>query len=305
MYVTTSSNRQIAEVILSDIFNDVPVTSIFLKTKIYATQNKDDSLLEWVNNELGGYKDSLPNYRIIDSAVKVDVHRGFQQIIGYEYPIDLVKDDKVRDRLSHMPVHIPIAQIENLSSKEEGTIRLDIPVCIWTNYMGHCINGEIQRAYQYADVAAVKNIISLIKSLLIDFFSKIKENNNLDFATIIKSKENIVMNYNAAIINTGDGTVNASYFANVIGDNNTVVASAVAELMPILDKLNELIGSDNKEYNEISEELKTELSKAAPNKSILKRGFQAIKGIVLSVSTEVLAGQITPLLEKAIAILQI
>lgn len=293
---------QIAEKILSDILNDAPISSILLKAKIYATKRGDTELLKWLNNEIDGYEDNLPSYRIIDAAVKVDVHKGFQEIFGFSYPIDLVDDDNVRKRLSHIPILIPLAQVEEMAKKNGGTINIEVPASIWYNYMTHCINGDIQRAYQYADSSALCNIITSVKSILIDFFSKIEENNEIEFSAIMKHQETITVNYNAAIINTGDGTVNASGVNNIIGSDNYVTSSCIPELQRILERLDAILGHDE-DYKEISKEVSVELSKPSPSMNIIKRGFQAIKGLAYGVATEVVAGQINGLIEQALSLL--
>lgn len=300
----SENNKRIAEIILSDIMNDAPIANILLKVKIYATKRDDAELLEWVNAELNGYEDAPPRYRIIPSRVKVDIHRGVQVVLDQEYPIDLVEDNHIRKRLSQIPVHNSITEIAELYRKESGLISVEIPTAIWYHHMGHCINGNIQRAYQYTDISALSSIITSVKSLLIEFFSKVDENNEIDFSSVMRSKESVVMNYNAAIINTGDGTVNASNVTNVVGDNNTISISTIDELKDILQAINSLMGSSSVEFDEVSEELSGELSKSSPTKKILKRGFQAIKGLALSASSEVLSGQIALLLEKALGLLQ-
>ena len=300
----SANNKRIAEVILSDIMNDVPIANVLLKVKIYATKRHDTELLEWVNAELNGYEGTPPEYRIIPSLVKVDIHRGFQVVPNQEYPIDMVEDEIIRERLSYISVHNSITEVEEIFRKNGGLIRVEVPTVIWHRYMGHCINGNIQRAYQYTDVTALSSIITSVKSLLIDFFSKVEENNDIDFLSVIKSKENVVMNYNAAIINTGDGTINASNVTNVIGDNNTISTSSVSELKDILREIKSLLDTQNPECEEICDELDAELSKPTPVKKILKRGFQAIKGILLNASTELLVGKLSPLLDQALILLQ-
>lgn len=300
--MSQSSSIAIAEKILSDILNDEPVSSILLKAKIYASRQHDIEMLEWINKEINGYDDNLPSYRVLDAAVKVDVHKGFQEILGFSYPIDLVDDDNVRKRLSHIPILIPLAQVEEMAKKNDGTINLEVPAFIWYNHMTHCINGDIQRAYQYADSSALCNIITSVKSILIDFFSKIEENNEIEFSAIMKHQETITVNNNAAIINTGDGTVNASGVNNIIGNDNYVTSSCIPEFQSILEKLDAILGH-NEDYKEISKEVSVELSKPSPSMNIIKRGFQAIKGLAYGVATEVVVGQINELVEQALSLM--
>lgn len=300
----SANNKRIAEIILSDIMNDVSVANILLKVKLYATKRHDEGLLEWVNAELNGYEGTPPEYRIIPALVKVDVYREFQVVLNQEYPTDMVYDEKIRERLSHISVHNSITEVEELLRKNDGSIRVEVPTVIWHRYMGHCINGNIQRAYQYTSITALSSIITSVKSLLIDFFSKVEEHEKIDFSSVIKSKENVIMNYNAAIINTGDGTVNASNITNVIGDDNTISPTSISELTDILREIKSIIGAQNPECDEICDEINAELSKPTPVKKILKRGFQALRGFLFNVATQAIVEQLPPLLDKALILLQ-
>jgi hypothetical protein len=68
-----------------------------------------------------------------------------------------------------------------------------------------------------------------------------------------------------------------------------------------LKKSNEIIGTENQDYNEISLELEEELAKSNPSKNIIKRCFQAIKGLTSDVVSEVLANQCSDLIQSALS----
>ena len=291
-----SEIKDIAERILSDLMQDAPLTNILLKAKIYASINQDNELLEWIESELNGYKGNLPPYRILDAGVKVDIHRGFQVVNNFEYPIDMVADKKIRERLYHLPVHLSISEIEEFSiSSESPTIQMDVPVTIWHHYMGHCINGDIQRAYQYATVASLRKVLVSVKSLLIDYFLKKNDDESFNFAQFMRKdeKDTIVDNrtiYTAAVINTGTGSVYASNVTNFVGDNNTISLDAKNELQSIIDKIEELLRPImTGECNELVSEIKEEVSSDTPMPKILKRGLQALKGVVSEVVTSIVS----------------
>ena len=94
-----NSLKQIAENILSDIMNDVPVANVLLKAKIFATKKGDQELLNWLNQEINGYEENLPSYRKLTSDVKIDIHRGFQMVSNFPYPIEMIKDKAIQERL--------------------------------------------------------------------------------------------------------------------------------------------------------------------------------------------------------------
>lgn len=305
-----SEIKDIAERILSDLMHDAPLTNILLKTKIYASINNDNELFEWIESELNGYNGSLPPYRILDAGVKVDIHRGFQIVNNFEYPIDMVADKKIRERLYHLPVHLSISEIEEFSnSVESPTIQIDVPVAIWHHHMGHCISGDIQRAYQYATVVSLRKILVSVKSLLIDYFLKKNNDESFNFAQLMRKdeKDTIVDNrtiYTAAVINTGTGSVHASNVANIVGENNTITFDAKNELQNIIEKVEELLQPImTGECNELISEIKEEVSSVRPKPKILKRGLQALKGIVSDVATSVVSQQVISLIGQALALL--
>lgn len=298
--------KKLAESILSDITSDVSIANILLKTKVFAAKNKDKVLLEWVELELKGYENNPPEYRIIDAGVKVDIHRGFQEVLGYTYPIDMVKDEKIRKRLSHIPVFNSITEIEEMGKKDDsGTIHLDVPTWIWYHHMGHCINGDIQRAYQFGSLSAIRNILVSVKSLLIDYFLKISDNEDIQFSSLIKKNTVAnVTNITASIVNTGAGTVTTGDVTTVIGNNNTINPQTANELQGLLEKIDEIMNpQENEEYKELSADVAVELKKEVPSKKFLKRCFQAIGGLTNGVTIGVIANQLTPIVSAALSLL--
>lgn len=305
-----NSLKEIAERILSDLMDDTSLTNILLKAKIFATKKGDSELLKWIENELNGYDEQLPTYRILDAGVKVDIHSGFQMITDFDYPIEMIQDEKIRERLLHLPIHKSASEIEEVcKSSDSSNIHMEVPVPIWHNYMRHCINGNIQRAYQYASIASLKKILVSIKSLLIDYFLRIDKDETFDFATLMKKTENEIfmdnrVTYNAAIINTGSGNIHASNVSNVIGNNNTITIEAKNELQRIADEIETLLQPDmNDECKELITDIKTELAEESPKPTFIKRCLQALKGIATDVTSAVVAGQVTELIGQALDIL--
>lgn len=234
----------------------------------------------------------------------MDIHRGFQQVSGFNYPVDMVKDEKVRERLLHLPIYVSISAVEELCAKSDGgTIQLDIPVQIWYHHMSHCISGDIERAYQIASVASVKQIIVKVKSLLIDYFLKIDKEESLSFLSLIK-KETPTMQIIAGGVNTGSGSVTTNGTTIVSGADISINKDNILELQRILSHIEEIMKSLNSDdYNDISKELGTELKKNSPSRDIIKRGLQAIKGIAPDIVSGVIANQVSSLVTSAIALL--
>ena len=301
-------NKELAENILTDLMNNGSISDILLKTKIFASKRGDKALLDWVTKELNGYDDEKPpKYRLLGSGLRVDVHVPFVGGSHVDFPIDMIENDDVRNRLSVFAFHSPIAEIESLcnDTKDEGKLYMKVPVYAY-QFLSGFINGDIQDAYQYTTKSAVKQILVSVKSVLIDFLLKISSEEDIDFNTFIKSNPNMEKNItiNAGIVNAGSGTVNAQGATTVVGNNNIITVDNKAELLRILTEIDKLAAAQpNEEYDEISKEIKDELQSEVPKKGLLKRCFQAIPTILTGIGTGIAANALSPLIASALALL--
>jgi hypothetical protein len=113
----------------------------------------------------------------------------------------------------------------------------------------------------------------------------------------------------ADVIEVGIPQDKVEIFREKFGDKYKVVElkkdnisiDNTAKLQDILKQLNEIIGTENEDYNEISSELEKELANPKPSKNIIKRCFQAIKGLTSDVVSEVLSNQCSDLIQSALS----
>lgn len=268
--------KSFAENVLSDLMGNGSISDILLKMKIFASKRNDKDLLHWVSKELNGYEDEKPpKYRILNSGCKVDVFVPFRGNARVDFPVEMIESKSVRERLSSLAFHTPIAEIENLcrEAEKDGTISMKVPVYAY-QFMTSFINGDIQDAYQYTTTAAVSQILVAVKSVLIDFLLKVGEEENVDFNTFIKdnpqmSNTTII----AGIVNTGNGTVNAEGSTNIVGDNNIINAENKKQILEILSEIDKIVSGTqpNDEYQECSNDIKKEMEKEKPAKNFVKR----------------------------------
>lgn len=300
--------KQLAENILEDLMGETPISDILLKTKIFAAKRNDSDLIKWVSQELEGYNDAPPQYRILNAGLKVDVFVPFRGTARIDFPTDVIKRKDIRERLSHMPFHNPITEIENLCSNENEstTIQMRIPVAVY-GVLNKNLNGEIQNSYQYVSKAAVQQIVVTVKSLLIDYLLKISKDEDIDFNSFVKTKATMITHNNitAGIVNMGDGTIHAEGATTVVGDNNTINNEQMKSLHAIIESIDRLTEGlpDRHDYDEVSTEIKEELKKDNPSKGFLKRCFQAIPTILGSLSSDIIAYQLQPYISSALSFL--
>ena len=299
--------KELAENILTDLMNDKLLSDILLKMKIFASVRKDDELLDWVIKELNGYEEvSPPKYRILPSGLKIKVYVPYQGDNWIEFPAELVRNDQVRERLSNLPFHQSITEIENISKSctKDSLVKVRVPVYAFS-YFSEFINGDIQDAYQYTTPAAVSQIVVSIKSVLIDFLLEIDKEENINFNTFIKTNPQMITNNYFGIINTGSGEINAEGATIVNGDNNIISTDNKQELLKILAEIDKIAAPTlpNTDYEEVLEDIKAELQKAQPEKKFLKRCFQAIPSFLMGVTSSVAGNGLTQLIKSAIGLL--
>ncbi len=306
--------KKLIEDVLMDLADNKTLTDVSSKIQIIVRLLGDEKLKTWYTCEfVTGYKNQeLPNYRISRAA---DVKANYLVPQGYGV-------------LQLSGQSIPVGNLDSVEYEEIMTIRFNDTIASIIEYSKHPkdiamslssyekvlvqkVLGEvhIQNVYKVLSPSTLQTIIDSVKGRIIDMFMDLNEK-VFDGGLDLKSKsakeeihQVITNNITAGIVHTGDGTINASNVTNVIGDNNTVSTASIGELKEILRKIESLIETQNPECREICDELKEELSNPTPAKRILKRGFQALKGLALSVSTEVLTGKLTPLLEQALSLL--
>ena len=295
-----------AELILSDLMNNKPISEVLLKVKILASAKSDNELSDWVTNELHGYNGIPPKYRILPSGLKVELFVPFSGTTLIDFPTEMIEVDKVRDRLSKICFVNPVEEIDKLcNSPDSNFITFHVTAYVY-NYLSKFVNGDIQDVYQFVTNAAVSQILVSVKSVLIDFLLNLCDKENLNFSSFMQNSP--IMNnvtINAGVVNTGNGTVNAQDFSTIIGNNNTVSVNDKNELLKILDEIDKLADTlkTNIEFKDLSKDIRSELQKENPVRKYIKRCFQAIPSLLKTVGTEVIASRLSLLINSALSIL--
>ncbi|HCC51539.1 MAG TPA: hypothetical protein DEQ30_05330 [Porphyromonadaceae bacterium] len=101
----------------------------------------------------------------------------------FNLPIDLIEDKEIQNLMSKFEYRDSISNITNfVANKSEGTIFVAVPNITWVILLfskrleSNCC---IQRIWREIPKNAVQNIISQIKSKLLQFLLEINENLNL------------------------------------------------------------------------------------------------------------------------------
>lgn len=164
------------------------ITDLLRHCLIIARKLKQKEFVEWINNELKGYENKkVPTYREIPLYIKFyNPYHGWCPYV--------ITQKEVCDGLNHMPLRIPISEIEATSlDKDSDIIRFSVPGKIKQDLMNtvdfdtdFCYEGN--RTSMIGIIDAVKNemlnwILTLEENKIID------ENNVFDHSQIEKANE--------------------------------------------------------------------------------------------------------------------
>lgn len=305
--------KSLVDSVIFDLTENKSIESILLKTQTISHYLKDEEFTTWIKHELNGYGDDeypLPDYRKINCIVKVDISQPFGRMAkNYPFPCEYIKDDKIRERMTHMAVFESLSEIELMmkDDKHGNDLTMAVPQYIVQNYMAKYVEGYILVANQHINMNNIQAVISKFKSLLLTFFFELNDKMDWDLNFDVMDTKQIIKqimitnNINAAVvategstISTGSVSVENSHIGNVAYSNEQ------KEFLSVLKDIEKLVKeSENQNLKDSVDIVKAETQKPKWNKKLMTMGLNAIKGIA---NGFVVKGLMT-LVEKAIVML--
>lgn len=305
--------KSLVDSVISDLTENKSIESILLKTQTISHYLKDEEFSTWIKHELNGYGDDeypLPSYRKINCIVKVDISQPFGRMVkNYQFPCEYIDDEKICERLTHMPVYESLSEIELMmkNDKHGNDLTMAVSQYIVQNYMSKHIEGNILVANKHINMNNIQAVISKFKSLLLTFFLELNDKMNWELNFDAMATKQIIKqimvtnNINAAVvategstISTGAVSVENSHIGNVAYSNEQ------KEFLSVLKDIEKLVKeSGNQDLKDSVDIVKAETQKPKWNKKLMTMGLNAIKGVA---NGFVVKGLMT-LVEKAIVIL--
>ena len=305
--------KSLVDSVISDLTENKSIESILLKTQTISHYLKDEEFSTWIKHELNGYGDDeypLPDYRKINCIVKVDISQPFGRMAkNYPFPCEYIKDDKIRERMTHMAVFESLSEIELMmkDDKHGNDLTIAVPQYIVQNYMEKYVEGYILVANQHINMNNIQAVISKFKSLLLTFFLELNDKMNWELNFDVMATKQIIKqimvtnNINAAVVATEGSTVSTGAVSvenSHIG--NLAYSNEQKEFLSVLEEIEKLVKeSGNQDLKDSVDIVKTETQKPKWNKKFMTMGLNAIKGIA---NGFVVKGLMT-LVEKAIVML--
>jgi hypothetical protein len=250
--------------VLDDIIDilstrDGSLTDALLKTKIFLHQIGRKDLATWIDNELAGYPDDdVPEYRIISTEVRGSLTSFRWQMPDTQLPIGHLTPKQKKQLTSFsMASSLELVEeaIKSYRTKGGGMVR-NLPVestMVFQKVMEQGVN--VIRAWCQVNMGDVENIISEVRTRLLNFALELKEVVGDDTLTEMKSK-GVPEQAGKIFEMTINGTGNSIYLAhnstqivtitNKAGDVEGLIKALSAIGIPTdeLDALRIAIGQD-------------------------------------------------------------
>jgi hypothetical protein len=218
MFNTIKLDMKIIDELIDEISNgNSKLTDILIKTKVLAFKLKNETLKNWIDNELNGYvSDELPEYRKLKCLVIGTMSNGFQRANNYPIPLTGI-DKEIAEGLTSVSIYQSISTLDQFISDNQGSkMGNHVPSDICSYISKSLGNGYvIEYARQQLDKVQITQVLTAIKTKLLDFLLNLNE----------EIGEDNIDNFTKGIENEKvGGLFNSTVFGNnatiIIGNNN-------------------------------------------------------------------------------------
>lgn len=246
--------------ILSDTTGSL--TDALLKTKVLLYQLGKKDLVGWVSAELTGYPDDadVPPYRIVGGEVRGHIVSIAWQQTNYLLPITHLTPETRKNITEHkltMSIQSIEESVKNFREKIGG-LRRNLPAEFGALFKKVLLPGvDVNAAWCDINMVEVENILSEVRSRLLDFALELKDAlGDIPEKELPKKAEEVHADrmFATAIYNTG-GTV-------IVGSTNVQVNNQRDDIEGLLKEVAKL-GYEQKELEELRTAVLDDKSKGA------------------------------------------
>ena len=282
--------KKLIEETLNALSNNQSLPEVSSKIQIIVRLLGNNELKSWYSCEfVTGYADKeLPEYRkskAVDIRADYLVPHGFgvMQLTGQSVPMANLGPERYNDIMS-------IEFRDTISSIVEYNKHFDSISLSLTPYEMAMVqkvlgNAQIQNARKLISPSSLQTIIDNVQNRIIDLFMDLDEqffNGELDItstATKERMHQVIIQNLNAGIVQTGNGSIDASNTNIATNVTNPLSSDVISKISLFIDEIDKIIKDNDEEHDEIAQEIvdiRSELAKPNPQKNFLKKSFKAI-----------------------------
>lgn len=270
---------------------NVSVSELLRKALIVARKLKLVELQKWIENELNGYKDEVPDYRVASGQI-----RGWNPYNGW-IPL-IFEDPKEADALSKRGCSQSIAEIEDLLQGESSTLHMPYPQHIQRKLSkGFGYETEVSL---FVGRGAIVRIVDSVRNVVLNWALELEEQGVLGEGLSFSEKEKEAATSTSQNINNFYGPVHGPQIAQ--GNQQAIQVSSTFQvdveslkaLIANIESAAQKIDIPPDKRTEFESELATLRAQASspnPKKGIVKEGLSSLRNILEGASGSAL-GQI-------------
>lgn len=282
--------KQLIEETLYALANNHSLTEVSSKIKIIVRLLGNEDLQAWYNCEfVTGYtNEELPDYRksmAADITADYFAPHGFGFILlkDQSVPVANLGVDKYKTIMS---VYLK-DNITSIIDYKEHIESISMSLTPLERVLVQKVLGDvqIQSVRKLISPASLQTIIDNVQNRIIDLFMDLDEkffNGELDI-TSKSAKEQmhqvIIQNLNAGIVQTGNGSIDASNSTIAANVTNPLSSEIISKISSMIDEIEKQIDSNDEEHDEIAQEIvdiRSQLAESHPNMSLIKKSLKAI-----------------------------
>lgn len=282
--------KKLIEETLYALGNNQSLPDVSSKIKIIVRLLGNDELKSWYDCEfVTGYTDKeLPEYRKSKAAdIRADYFiphgLGVMHLTGQSVPMANLGLEKYNEIMS-IEFKDTIASIVEYKRHADSISMSLTPreLAMVQEVLG---DAQIQHVRKLISPSSLQKIIDNVQNRIIDLFMDLDEkffNGELDI-TSKSAKEQmhqvIIQNLNAGIVQTGNGSIDASKSTIAANVTNPMSADVISKISTLVDEIDRIVKDNDEEHDEIVQEIvdiRSELASLQPKETFLKKSLKAI-----------------------------
>lgn len=221
----------ILEIQQASLDASVPIENLLRRVKLAAAKLRLDQLESWVNSELNGYPDKLPEYRKVHGQpVAWNPYNGWIPIMG---------DPKFVEIISTANIGQPIAGLSDLVKKEKsGELHFPVPAEL-VSRLNDILNYPTARIVIKIPRGAIIGVLDAVRNRVLDWSIEMERQGvlgeGMTFNTIEREAARTAMTtYNIGTIGNFAGNMGSS---NTSG-NISLRSDDVSDVKLLIDQIN-------------------------------------------------------------------
>jgi hypothetical protein len=282
---------------------DISISTLLAKAKIVASKLNLSEFLHWINQEINGYSEKVPEYRVVAVEVKA-----FNPFHGWQ-PVKF-SDVKTQTMISSRAISQPISGIEAAVISGNSSLEIQLnPEAYIAISKAIEFQGQIT---SFTSPNIVKSILEAVRNRVLEICLALEDEGilgeGISFSDEEKKvaetlqKENKIHIENIQNFSGNIGDVSGAAIINSY--QNIYSEASTKELLELIDEQKDKIKIEEGERAKLEKavlEIKEQVAKKLPDHAVVKKNFLSISAILEQASGSILAQMIISGISKIVS----